>query len=300
MQPRRGPARVVTVGLLPQVKCGAEPVLVHRPGVVMAVRKESRSRIRSPRRVGSAAAGRDVSKHTTHRLWIRTEDNPFFLRELVGLLASEQRLDQPDTVPVPVREVVLRRIARLPEAAAAVLSVAAVAGRCFDALVVAEAASVEVDAALEAIDAAVAVGLAVEYEQRLGWFRSRTRSSPTPPSPCLAPSCSPRWVFNPIAATSPPRCNSPRGSMWPYCSGLSASPLYCRTAWRSLLRCLRPPSRRRPGQQPAHDLRQPERAGSESGIRYADPFEAAGVHGYHYLADLDGNFIGLFGGPAVQ
>jgi hypothetical protein len=113
------------------------------------------------------------------------------------LLASEQRLDQPDTVPVPVREVVLRRIARLPEAAAAVLSVAAVAGRCFDALVVAEAASVEVDAALEAIDAAVAVGLAVEYEQRLGWFRSRTRSSPTPPSPCLAPSCSPRWVFQP-------------------------------------------------------------------------------------------------------
>jgi catechol 2,3-dioxygenase-like lactoylglutathione lyase family enzyme len=81
-----------------------------------------------------------------------------------------------------------------------------------------------------------------------------------------------------------------------------------------------------------------ERAGSESGIRYADPFQAAGMHGYHhiclavddidevherlvaagatevwqprrspqpgvrnsYLADLDGNFIELFGGPAVK
>jgi DNA-binding SARP family transcriptional activator len=123
--------------------------------------------------LAGAVVGREVSKPTAERLWARTEGNPFFLRELVGLLVSEQRLDQPDTapVPVPVREVVLRRIARLPEAAAAVLSVAAVAGRDFDVQVVAEAASVEVDAALEAIDAAVAIGLVVEDDQRLGWFR---------------------------------------------------------------------------------------------------------------------------------
>jgi predicted ATPase len=55
-------------------------------------------------------------------------------------------------VPVPVREVVLRRIARLPQTTTAVLSVAAIAGRDFDIEVVAEAASVEVEAALEAID----------------------------------------------------------------------------------------------------------------------------------------------------
>ena len=89
------------------------------------------------------------------------------------MLVSEQRLDQPDTapVPLPVREVVLRRIARLPQATAEVLSVAAVAGRLFDIEVVAEAASVEVEAALEAIDAAVAAGLVVEDQQPLGWFR---------------------------------------------------------------------------------------------------------------------------------
>ncbi len=121
----------------------------------------------------SAMIGREISKHTAEGLWARTEGNPFFLRELVGLLTSEQRLDQPDTAPVPVsvRAVVLRRIARLPEAAAGVLSVAAVAGRDFDIEVVAEAASVQVEAALEAIDAAVAGGLVVEDEQRLGWFR---------------------------------------------------------------------------------------------------------------------------------
>src|SRR5205085_9301306 len=101
--------------------------------------------------------------------------NPFLLRELVRLLAGEQRLDEAGAsggpVPAPVREVVLRRVALLPEAAAALVSVAAVAGRDFDIQVVAEAAAVEVEAALEAIDAAVAEGLVVEHEQRLGWFR---------------------------------------------------------------------------------------------------------------------------------
>jgi DNA-binding SARP family transcriptional activator len=119
-----------------------------------------------------AMVGREVSKHTAQGLWVRTEGNPFFLRELIGLLVSEQSLGQPDTapVPVPVREVVLRRIARLPDPTAAVLSVAAVAGRDFDAQVVAEAASIEIELALEAIDTAVAAGLVVEDEQRLGWF----------------------------------------------------------------------------------------------------------------------------------
>jgi len=123
--------------------------------------------------VAEAIAGRQITKRTAEGLWTRTEGNPFFLRELVGLLASEQLLDQPDRAPVPapVREVVLRRITRLPEAITAVLSVAAIAGRDFDVEVVAEAAEVDVDAVLEAVDAAMAAGLVVEDEQRLSWFR---------------------------------------------------------------------------------------------------------------------------------
>jgi DNA-binding SARP family transcriptional activator/tetratricopeptide (TPR) repeat protein len=123
--------------------------------------------------LAAAVLGRKVSKDTAEELWVRTEGNPFFLRELVELLAGEQRLEQPGTVPVPesVREVVLRRITRLPEPTAAVLSVAAVAGREFDIQVVAEAAAIEIEPALEAIDTAVAAGLVVEDEQRLGWFR---------------------------------------------------------------------------------------------------------------------------------
>lgn len=119
-----------------------------------------------------AVAGQQVDAHTAATLWARTEGNPFFLREMVGLLVSEHRLDEPATapVPVPVRDVVLGRVNRLPSGAVAVLSVAAIAGRHFCVDVVADAAAVDVEAALEAIDAAVAAGLVVENEQRLGWF----------------------------------------------------------------------------------------------------------------------------------
>ncbi len=129
--------------------------------------------IQDTRTLASTMLHREISNSTAEALWARTEGNPFFLRELIKLLTSERRLEQPDTVPVPlpVREVVLRRIAQLPETAAELLSVAAIAGRHFDIDVVAETASVEIDTALEVLDAAVAAGLIVEDQQRLGWFR---------------------------------------------------------------------------------------------------------------------------------
>jgi DNA-binding SARP family transcriptional activator len=122
----------------------------------------------------SAALQREVSGHTAEGLWARTEGNPFYLRELIKLLTSEERLEHPHTVPVPapVRDVVLRRIARLPQSTAGMLlSVAAIAGRQFDIEVVAEVASVEIEAALEVLDAAVAADLIMEDQQQLGWFR---------------------------------------------------------------------------------------------------------------------------------
>jgi len=149
--------------------------------------------IQDTQTLASAILHQEVSMRTAERLCARTEGNPFFLRELAKLLTSDQRLDQPHTapVPMPVREVVLRRVAQLPRTAAEMLSVAAIAGRHFDIdgriegrhfdiegrhfdfdiEVVAEAASVEIEAALEDLDTAVAAGLIVEDQQRLGWFR---------------------------------------------------------------------------------------------------------------------------------
>ena len=105
--------------------------------------------------MASAMLHREVGRHTAQGLWDRTEGNPFFLREFIKVLTSEQRLDEPRTapIPVPVREVVLRRVAQLPATAVEVLTVAAIAGRHFEIDVVAEAASVGIDAALEALDA---------------------------------------------------------------------------------------------------------------------------------------------------
>lgn len=123
--------------------------------------------------LASAVLQQEVGKRTAEGLWARTEGNPFFLRELIKVLADEGRLDRPGTAPVPapVREVVLRRISRLPETAAGLLSVAAVAGRDFDIEVVAEAASAEIETALEVLDTAVEAGLVTEDQERLGWFR---------------------------------------------------------------------------------------------------------------------------------
>lgn len=125
------------------------------------------------RALANVVLRREISWQTAGGLWARTEGNPFFLRELIEHLTREQSLDQPYTaaVPVSVRDVVLRRVTRLPATVGELLSVAAVAGRHFDIEVVAEAASVEIEAALEAMDVAVAAGLIAEDQQRLGWFR---------------------------------------------------------------------------------------------------------------------------------
>lgn len=125
------------------------------------------------RTLASVILHQEIGEHTAEALRSRTEGNPFFLRELTKLLTSQQRLDDPGTVPVPVpvREVALRRIARLPEPVGELLSVAAVAGRHFDIEVVAEVMSTDIDAALERLDTAIVAGLVAEDQQRLGWFR---------------------------------------------------------------------------------------------------------------------------------
>nr|MDT0660595.1 BTAD domain-containing putative transcriptional regulator [Micromonospora sp. DSM 115978] len=123
--------------------------------------------------LASAILQQDVDRHTAEELRARTGGNPFFLRELIKLMNSKQRLDDPSTTPVPVsvRDVVLHRIARLPRPVAELLSVAAIVGEQFDIEIVAEVASVEIDTALEILDTAIAAGLIAEDQQRLGWFR---------------------------------------------------------------------------------------------------------------------------------
>jgi predicted ATPase len=108
----------------------------------------------------------------------RTEGNPFFVTELLQLLQSEGGLQADHAlaaaqrkIPVGVRDVLRRRLARLPEQTNAVLLVAAVAGRDFDLDLVGAVTGLDEERALEAVEAAVVAGLVVEDDQAVGRYQ---------------------------------------------------------------------------------------------------------------------------------
>jgi DNA-binding winged helix-turn-helix (wHTH) protein len=108
--------------------------------------------------VGSAPAA------AVQALCARTEGNPFFLRELVRLGASEgtdaERLAAwTENVPSGAREVVRRRIAALAPRTRATLALAAAIGREFPLRLLAEAADTAREELLAALDEAVGARL---------------------------------------------------------------------------------------------------------------------------------------------
>jgi predicted ATPase len=119
---------------------------------------------------GTTPSGRLVSE-----VHARTEGNPLFVRELVRLLASEGHLtgegELADQMPARVRDVIRRRISRLPEATTALLVVAAVIGRDFSLPVLEEVSGLEGDRALALVEAALMSGIVVDSPEIVGGFR---------------------------------------------------------------------------------------------------------------------------------
>jgi len=118
------------------------------------------------------AAGLRVAR-AVHR---RTEGNPFFVSELVRLLASEGALHDEGAaarspVPLGVRDVIRRRLARLPEQTNALLTVAAVIGSDFDLSLLGVVAGLDADTAIDAIDVALTSGLVTQVTGQLGRYR---------------------------------------------------------------------------------------------------------------------------------
>ncbi|MFZ2014551.1 MAG: BTAD domain-containing putative transcriptional regulator [Nocardioides sp.] len=92
----------------------------------------------------------------------RTDGNPFFVVEyarLAGERADLSRLLTEERPPAGVHEVLLRRLARLPEATVATLRTAAVIGRRFDAPTLARATGIDEDGLLDVVEPAEAAGL---------------------------------------------------------------------------------------------------------------------------------------------
>lgn len=95
----------------------------------------------------------------------RTAGNPFFVLELTRLLVSERRLDTAavySALPEGVRQVLRRRLDRLPDQTVAVLTVLALLGRPAKAELLASATAMAPDTVLDACEAAVLAGLLVD------------------------------------------------------------------------------------------------------------------------------------------
>ncbi len=120
-------------------------------------------------------SGVDPSEEEATAVWARTDGNPFFVQELARLLAAEGGLALASAnslaVPPGVRQVIRRRLARLPTDTNTLLTVAAVAGRTFDLRVVASAAAIGTDAAVGLADSAVASGVLIEDPASIGVYR---------------------------------------------------------------------------------------------------------------------------------
>lgn len=106
----------------------------------------------------------------------RTGGNPFFVGEVIELLARQQRLGDPDGpgdlgVPAAVHDVVRRRISLLPVDTQRLLTVASVLGGTIEVDVLARVAERPVHETLELLDPAVAAGLLLEDRSGPGRLR---------------------------------------------------------------------------------------------------------------------------------
>ncbi|MCM2427196.1 BTAD domain-containing putative transcriptional regulator [Streptomyces sp. RKAG337] len=112
--------------------------------------------------VTGAAGEAPVDARTVAALAERTGGNPFYVRESARLLGSEGALVALSDVPQGVRDVLRRRLGRLPDAAVALLRLAAVAGREADVEVLVGAADTGEDGVLGALETGLVAGLLTE------------------------------------------------------------------------------------------------------------------------------------------
>lgn len=123
------------------------------------------------------ATGMDTSPSLAASLHARTAGNPFFLTELLRLLQSEHALDGsagnpvPGEVPPGVRDVIRRRLARLPEQTTVLLTVGAVAGVEFDHHLLEAVGGLGEERTLELMEVATVTGIVTEADHLVGRYR---------------------------------------------------------------------------------------------------------------------------------
>ncbi|MGB6456651.1 MAG: BTAD domain-containing putative transcriptional regulator [Streptosporangiaceae bacterium] len=109
-----------------------------------------------------ATCTRPVDEPTVQAIAARTGGNPFFIKETARLLDSEGAAVASTAVPTGVREVLGRRIARLPGTAQTILRQASVLGTEADVGVLGDLADVDDNTLLNAVEAGLLTGLVTE------------------------------------------------------------------------------------------------------------------------------------------
>ena len=120
----------------------------------------------------ASTAGTELRQELAAAVHAQTGGNPLFVGEVTRLLAVHNALDRAEVsvgVPAGVREVIERRMVRLPQRCIDLLTLAAVVGEEFPLDVVAAAASSDVAEVVEELD--VAVGQGVVREARVSRYR---------------------------------------------------------------------------------------------------------------------------------
>jgi class 3 adenylate cyclase len=127
--------------------------------------------------------GEDAPPELLRVFYNETEGNPFFTEEVLAHFAETGLMFQREGVwmsddlasgdfglPAGVRDLVGRRLARLPEATSELLGVASVMGRDFDYVTVLAAGEFDHDEAIDALDGAIKSGLVREIAGSFGRY----------------------------------------------------------------------------------------------------------------------------------
>ncbi len=119
--------------------------------------------------------GGAVEQRTVRAIREETDGNPFFVKQLVRHLEEAGATRELDVgagfgVPDGVRDVIARRVARLPEHGGRVLRVAALIGRDFDYDLLEHVTELPEDELLDVLDAAVRGGLITEVASTPGCY----------------------------------------------------------------------------------------------------------------------------------
>jgi DNA-binding winged helix-turn-helix (wHTH) protein/tetratricopeptide (TPR) repeat protein len=119
-----------------------------------------------------AVAGRAPAAQLARTVHEMTEGNPFFVFEVARLLAESEPAASGAALALPqsVRDAIGRRLDALSERSNELLRTAAVLGRGFDVALLARLAEQAPDALLDPIGEALAAGILVEDEERMGRF----------------------------------------------------------------------------------------------------------------------------------